>query len=102
MSTPVEEGEAFGMHIIEAMSRGIPVVQPDVGAYPEIIGTAECGVLYDPENKQGLVDALRTLLTNPAHAQHLGQQGYEYARKNFSVERMAIDMIALYEEGRLH
>jgi glycosyltransferase involved in cell wall biosynthesis len=100
MSTPVEEGEAFGMHIIEAMSRGIPVVQPDVGAYPEIIGTFECGVLYDPENKQGLVDALRDLLTDPAHAQQLGQQGYEYAQKNFSVERMASDMIALYEESQ--
>jgi len=98
MSTPVEDGEAFGMHIIEAMSRGIPVVQPDVGAYPEIIGASGGGLLYNPEDKNGLTDALRTILTQPDHARQIGQQGYDHASKVFSVERMASDMIALYEE----
>ena len=102
MSTPVEEGEAFGMHILEAMSRGIPVVQPDVGAYPEIIDASGGGLLYNPEDKNGLVNALREVLADSTYAQRLGQQGYKYARDKFSVERMASDMIALYEESRLH
>ena len=90
------------MHILEAMSRGIPVVQPDVGAYPEIIDASGGGLLYNPEDKNGLVNALREVLADSTYAQRLGQQGYKYARDKFSVERMASDMIALYEESRLH
>jgi len=100
MSAPVQGGEAFGMHIIEAMARGIPVVQPDIGAYPEIIGASGGGLLYAPGKEEGLVDALRTVLADPAQARRLGEQGYAYARARFSVDRMATDMIALYEEAR--
>jgi len=97
MCTPSREGEAFGMHIIEAMARGIPVVQPRAGAYPELIGDGESGVLYDPETPHGLTGALREILTRPDQAGRLGEQGYLRARELFSAERMAGEMIALYE-----
>lgn len=97
MSAPAVDGEAFGMHILEAMVRGIPVVQPDISAYPEIINASGGGLLYDPDDKNGLANALRTILTDHDLAQQLGKQGYEYAREYFCVERMANDMIAFYE-----
>ncbi|HOH29320.1 MAG TPA: glycosyltransferase family 4 protein [Candidatus Hydrogenedentes bacterium] len=97
MCTPSREGEAFGMHIIEAMARGIPVVQPRAGAYPELIGDGESGILYDPETPHGLTDTLRAMLTRPEEARRLGGQGYLRARELFSAERMAVEMIALYE-----
>ncbi|HDP34318.1 MAG TPA: glycosyltransferase [Candidatus Hydrogenedentes bacterium] len=99
MSAPSREGEAFGMHIIEAMARGIPVVQPRVAAYPEIIGESGGGLLYDPEDKAGLTNALRSILTDAARVRTMGQQGYAHAREHFSVERMARDMIELYTEA---
>ena len=101
MSAPAIEGEAFGMHILEAMVRGIPVVQPDISAYPEIINASGGGLLYDPDDKDGLANALRTILTDPDLARQLGKQGYEYARKNFCVERMADDMITFYENDKI-
>jgi glycosyltransferase involved in cell wall biosynthesis len=99
MSAPARGGEAFGMHIIEAMARGIPVVQPNIGAYPEIIAEAGGGILYNPNDQDGLFNALRELLSHPDQARQLGEQGYAYARERFSVERMARDMIALYEKA---
>lgn len=99
MSAPVQGGEAFGMHIIEAMARGIPVVQPSLGAYPEIIGLSGGGLLYDPLQVDGLTDTLRAVLADPALSMRLGGQGYAYARAHFSVERMARDMAALYEDA---
>ncbi len=97
MSTPSQGGEAFGMHIIEAMARGIPVVQPDVGAYPEIIRPSGGGLLYNPDDENGLFEALNAVLSDADYAKQLGAQGYARARERFSVERMARDMIALYE-----
>lgn len=97
MCTPAREREAFGMHIIEALSRGIPVVQPRRGAYPELIGEEEGGLLYDPETPNGLVDALREILTDPERSRQLGEQGYRRAREHFSAEHAAGEMVALYE-----
>lgn len=97
MTAPARGGEAFGMHIIEALSRGIPVVQPRVGAYPEVLENSGGGLLYDSEDPCGLVDSLRELLLNPGLARRLGEQGQLYAREQFSVERMAREMTALYE-----
>ena len=50
ISVPQREGYAFGLFLLEAMASGIPVVQPDIGAFPEIIGTKGAGILY-PENE---------------------------------------------------
>ncbi len=37
VSVPVRIGEAFGMYMIESMASGVPVVQPALGAFPEIL-----------------------------------------------------------------
>lgn len=97
MTAPARGGEAFGMQVIEAMARGIPVVQPRAGAYPEILENSAGGLLYEPDAPGGLAAALRELLADPKLARHLGEQGYRHAREHFTVERMAREMIALYE-----
>lgn len=48
LSVPVPKGEAFGMYLLEAMASGIPVVQPHLGAFPEIIATSSGGLTYQP------------------------------------------------------
>ena len=37
ISVPVLNGEAFGLYMLEAMAAGIPMVQPALGAFPEVI-----------------------------------------------------------------
>ena len=102
MTAPARGGEAFGMHVIEAMTRGIPVVQPRTGAYPELLENSAAGLLYEPDTPGGLANALRELLTDPALARRLGEQGYRHAREHFTVERMAREMTTLYETVAAH
>ncbi|NOU35735.1 MAG: glycosyltransferase family 4 protein [Kiritimatiellaceae bacterium] len=92
MCVPVEQGEAFGTFIIEALAAGVPVVQPDAGAFPELIEATGGGVIY-----HDLVSALRELLTNPEELRRLGQQGRTAVMKNFSVETMAQKMVSVYK-----
>ena len=91
LCVPVEQGEAFGTYIIEALASGVPVVQPDAGAFPELIEATGGGVIY-----HDLVQTLRELLTNPAELRRLGQTGRAAVIKNFSVETMAQKMITVY------
>lgn len=98
ISVPARGGEAFGMHIIEAMVRGIPAVQPRLGAYPEIIEDSVDGLLYDAADANGLVNALRKLLGDPGLAKTMGEQASARAARRFSANRMAQETAALYEE----
>lgn len=91
LCVPAERGEAFGTYLIEAMAAGVPVVQPRAGAFPELIAATGGGVIYD-----NLTESLHTLLTDPALARRLGQQGRESVLKDFSIETMAQKMISVY------
>ncbi len=96
LSVPVQGGEAFGMQLVEAMARGIPVVQPRVGAYPELLESGG-GVLYDPTDEGALADALRTVLANPEKAREIGRQGRAIVLERFNMDRVVRDMLAIYE-----
>ncbi len=96
LSVPVPQGEAFGVQLIEAMACGVPVVQPSVGAYPEIIEATGGGILYDPDKPGGLVEALGSLLRDPGNARTLGQRGRAAVLERFSINRVAQDMVKVY------
>lgn len=96
LSVPGRCPEAFGMFILEAWAHGVPVVQPRVGAFPEVV-EAGGGVLYDPGSDSALADALEGLLRNPAEARALGEQGHRRLMERFTIEHMARDMAQLYD-----
>ncbi|HNX53238.1 MAG TPA: glycosyltransferase family 4 protein [Pontiellaceae bacterium] len=91
LCVPAEQGEAFGTYIIEALAAGVPVVQPDAGAFPELIAATGGGVIY-----QNLAETLREVLTHPDHLRQLGRTGRASVMEKFSVETMAQKMISVY------
>ncbi|MBI2433498.1 MAG: glycosyltransferase family 4 protein [Candidatus Hydrogenedentes bacterium] len=97
LSVPARCGEAFGLHIIEAMGEGVPVVQPHAGGYPEVIRGTGGGLLYDPDDPGGLVSSLESLLRNPEHARQLGAQGREAVGRFYTVDVMAAGIAKVYE-----
>ncbi len=95
LCVPVEQGEAFGTYIIEAMAAGVPVVQPNAGAFPELIEATGGGVIY-----ADLVETLREVLMNPERARVLGKKGRESVEEHFGIETMAQKMGLLYRDIR--
>ncbi len=100
MSVPVPGGEAFGVYQIEAMASGVPVVQPGVGAFPEIVEATGGGVIYEPHTAEGLAAAIESLLNAPGKLRKLGARGRETVHRDFGVDRMAERLTAIYEEVR--
>jgi glycosyltransferase involved in cell wall biosynthesis len=76
--------EPFGVAVIEAMHGGLPVVGPRRGALPDMVDHEVTGLLYEPDDADGLVDALRTLVTDPAAARSMGEAGRRRARSSFT------------------
>jgi len=100
LSSPVPTGEAFGTYVIEAMAAGVPVVEPDVGAYPEIFQEAGCGVLCPSVDAKALAQTWAALLSDPARMADEARRGREAVRRYFNLERMARETVAYYEELR--
>lgn len=88
-SVPARYGEAFGLYVIEAMAAGVPVVQPRVAAFPELIEATRGGLLCAPNDPQALAEAIGALLSDPARSRALGQAGRRAVFERFSAETMA-------------
>jgi glycosyltransferase involved in cell wall biosynthesis len=98
LSVPALYGEAFGLYLVEAWASGVPVVQPRHAAFPELIQTTQAGVLCEPDDIMALADSIEQLLLDPDRQRRLGQAGRQAAVTQFSMERMAENMAALYKD----
>ena len=87
--------EGFGMPVLDAMSRGVPVLTSNVSAMPEVAGDA--GLLVDPSDTASIFDGLRRMTTDPALREHLRQAGYQRARE-FTWEKSVDATWKVYQE----
>ncbi|MCA1809086.1 MAG: glycosyltransferase family 4 protein [Lentisphaerae bacterium] len=99
LSVPARRPEACGLFLLEAMACGVPVCQPDLGGYPEIIAATGGGLIYRDQNPAGLAAALHPLLTDRALAARFGQAGRQAVVSNFSLERVTREMTRVYHEA---
>jgi glycosyltransferase involved in cell wall biosynthesis len=65
--------EGFGLPILEAMTVGVPVVASARGAVPEVLGDA--GLLVEPDDPDGLADAMARLLFDERLAAQAAARG---------------------------
>ena len=98
MSVPMQHAEAFGMFMLEAMASGVPVVQPRLGASPEIIELSGGGVCYDPADPDALAAALENVLLDEARWRRMSEAGRAAVRDRFDVNNTAASMIGVYEQ----
>jgi len=100
ISVPVRIGEAFGMYLLESMASGVPVAQPALGAFPEIVELSGGGVTYMPNTPEKLGETWAELLSNTEKLEKLSHDGYEGTKKKFNIHNHAAEIIGLYESLR--
>ena len=75
----------------------MPVVQPQHGAFPELIGATGAGLLVEPNDPRALADGLRHLLDRPDLRDELGRKGRAAVTERFSAAAMARETAAVLE-----
>jgi glycosyltransferase involved in cell wall biosynthesis len=98
LSVPSGYHEPKGLYVLEAMAAGVPVVQPNHGAFPELLNKTGGGVLAASEQPAAIADALMMLWHDPARASALGAAGAAGVRTHYTIEQMAHTMLQVYGE----
>jgi glycosyltransferase involved in cell wall biosynthesis len=88
--------EGFGLPVLEAMARGVPVASSDRASLPEVAGDA--ALLFDPEDVGAITAAIERILGDRALAERLGEAGRSRAA-TFTWKRAAEQTLASYERA---
>lgn len=88
--------EGFGLPVLEAMIRGVPVACSGRGALAEVAGDA--ALLFDPESEPAIAAAIESLLSDPSLADRLRSAGVRQAQR-FSWGATAAGTLAAYERA---
>jgi glycosyltransferase involved in cell wall biosynthesis len=88
--------EGFGLPVLEAMARGVPVACSDRSSLPEVAGDA--ALLFDPENVEVVRATLERLLTDSELRAQLSEAGRRRAA-GFTWRRTAELTASSYERA---
>lgn len=90
--------EGLPNSVLEAMAVGLPVVASNVGAIPEIIDVPDGGMLFDPEDVDGFVQAIDHLRTHPELRSEMGQYNRMKAERNYEYDVVVNRLCGLYDD----
>lgn len=96
---PSECFEMFPVTLLEAMSRGVPVVCYDLGAQADIVRRAECGILVPPGDSEGFVAAAGRLIQDAKARARLGENGRRACMADYSPEANYKMLMSIYSEA---
>ncbi|MCA9267099.1 MAG: glycosyltransferase family 4 protein, partial [Planctomycetales bacterium] len=96
LSVPTEYHEPKGLFVLEALAAGVPVVQPQHGAFPEMLTATGGGLLVRPGDAEHLAQTLGELLSDAARRRQLGQAGRSAVHENFNAVTTARATLDVY------
>lgn len=88
--------EGLGVALLQASSLGIPIVAARAGGIPEAVRDGLNGLLVEPGDVAALASAVSQLVSEPALRQRLGAAGRELIAREFSVDTMVEENLAIY------
>lgn len=95
-----QRNEGFGLTPLEAAACTVPSVATDVGAFSELIVNDKTGIVVAVEDLDALCHQADKYMSDEALLKTLGKNAREYVTENFSLEKEATAINAVYETVR--
>jgi glycosyltransferase involved in cell wall biosynthesis len=97
LSVPSPYPTQKGQFLLEAMASGVPVVQPRIGAFTEVVEATGGGILVGQNDIDGLVQAVASLWESPDRRRQLGATGYDGVRELYGLPQMVTRVMEVYQ-----
>jgi glycosyltransferase involved in cell wall biosynthesis len=91
--------DAFAISVVEAMSRGIPVVASNVCALPEIVEDGVSGFLAKPDDLDTITLCVAKLVENPSLRESVGYAAQRRITEKFAKEKINPKLCSVYERA---
>jgi glycosyltransferase involved in cell wall biosynthesis len=88
--------EAFGLSVVEAMARGLPVVAAGSGAHEETVGSVPGAAMFPAGDAGAAAHLLNELAGDAQRRDAYGAALQDVQRRQFTVERQSRDTEAVY------
>ena len=92
LSVPTEYHEPKGLFVLESMAAGVPVVQPNHGAFGELIESTQGGITVSPGDTTALAAAIESLKEDTVGRQQLANDGRRNVHAKHGIEVAARKM----------
>jgi len=90
--------EGLPRTVLEAMAMGLPVVTTDVPGCREVVDSGENGFLIPPGDAKALRDRILWFVRHPAERQRMGLASRHKVQREFSLDRVVEQHLALYQQ----
>ena len=97
-STPAEYGESFGLYVLEAAASGLPMIQPDSAAFPELLEELDTGLLYKTGDHISLAEKIAECFYKYDEYKSKADLAIDKVKKEFTDDIMAKKIIGLFTE----
>jgi glycosyltransferase involved in cell wall biosynthesis len=91
--------EGLSIALLEACATGLPVVATSVGGNPEIVESAQAGILVPPDNANALRDAVKRMLADAGLRKQCGANARAWVQAHASMEAFRETYDRFYREA---
>ncbi len=92
------KGEGFGIVFLEAWQHKLPVIAGNQDASAEVVTDGYNGIVIDPDSPEEIANAVITLLSNPALAREMGENGYHTVQEKYTHEKFRQTLATILSE----
>ena len=89
LCVPTQYEEPKGLFVLESLAAGTPVLQPDHGAFGELLKSTQGGRTFRPLDTDHLAESLASFVTDPMALRTCAEQGRRRATTSHGIERAA-------------
>ena len=90
------QGTIGNTKIFEEMEAGLPIICTDFQLWKEIVGKYSCGIMVDPDDVEGIRDAILKLTSDPELSLEMGRNGRRAVLEEYNWSTQEKILLDLY------